>query len=127
MIRIRAAIAAALVVPLAACGYEGPQSLPLPGGVGRDGYEVTVVPGHVDRRPDMDFQNANVIDALEVPTSNTEEMAGELLREAAGVARFVGRGVYAARDRVFRLSPSRRVGPCSSACAACAGGSGVFG
>ncbi|KRB76205.1 hypothetical protein ASE01_14410 [Nocardioides sp. Root190] len=37
------AIAAALLVPLTACGYEGPQSLPLPGGVGNDGYEVVVV------------------------------------------------------------------------------------
>lgn len=37
------ATAIALLVPLAACGYEGPQSLPLPGGVGTDGYEVVVV------------------------------------------------------------------------------------
>lgn len=39
--------AAALVLPFlaaaAGCGYEGPQSIPLPGGVGGDGYSVVVV------------------------------------------------------------------------------------
>ncbi|MBM9461130.1 MCE family protein [Nocardioides sp. zg-536] len=33
----------AAALGLSACGYEGPQDLPLPGGVGRDGYEVVVV------------------------------------------------------------------------------------